>query len=320
MISSCFKATGQYLPERVLTNAELQTRVDTSDEWITSRTGIKERRICSNKESSCELAYQSSLDVLSKANFDAKLLDLIVVATCSPDMFFPSVACLLQGRLGATDAVAFDISAACSGFIYGLSIVDAFIKCRTYKNVLLIGVDVLSKFTDWTDRSTCVLFGDGAGSALITECDGDNSGVLSIYLGADGSQSDILNIPAGGSLDASGQPMIKMDGASVYRSAVLKMIQSIDISLKMANKSVDDIDLFISHQANHRIIDSIRKRLNVESDRFFMNLSKYGNTSASSVIIALNESILTGRVKKGDHIVLVSFGAGLTWAASVVKI
>ena len=320
MIVSYFDATGQYLPSRVLTNTDLQAKVDTSDEWITSRTGIKERRICNENESSFELAYQAALDVLSKSLITVESLDLIVVATCSPDMFFPSVSCLLQGKLGAINAAAFDISAACSGFVYGLSVVDSLIRCKTYKNVLLVGVDALSKFIDWTDRSTCVLFGDGAGSALLTGCEKGDSGVLSIYLGADGKQSDILSIPSGGSLDASNEPVIQMDGASVYRYAILKMINSIDIALKMANKSIDDIELFIPHQANHRIIDSIRKRLNVSIDRFFVNLDKYGNTSASSVIIALNEAIGEKRVKKGDHVVLVTFGAGVTWASTVIRI
>ncbi len=317
--------TGRCLPEKVLTNAELEKMVYTSYEWIRTRTGIQERRITSSTEAASDLAIGAARLAVENAKISAEELDLILVCTCTPDMMFPSVACLVQSALGANKAGAMDISAACSGFVYGLATAKSFIESGQAKKILLIGVDTLSKITNWTDRATCVLFGDGAGACVISASEGD-AGILSVYIGADGGKSGILNVPAGGSrcptspeVLANKSNTIHMDGAEVYKLAVNKMVEASEKALEIAGFKTTDLKLFIPHQANLRIIESVAKRLHAPADIVFVNLQKYGNMSAATTIIALDEAQRGGRIKSGDLVELVAFGAGLTWGAAVVR-
>ena len=318
--------TGSYLPEKILTNDDLAKRVDTSDEWIFSRTGIKERRIASDAEATSDLATNAARKAMEQAGVEAEELDLIIVATISPDTFFPATACYVQKNLGAKNAVCFDVSAACSGFLYAMTIARQFISTRSANKVLIIGAEKLSSMVNWEDRNTCVLFGDGAGAAVITRADNGDSGVLSTLMGSDGNQTDILVVPGGGSAcpitpDNAEQRLntISMQGREVYRYAVTAMRRACDQVLADANLKPDDIAMVIPHQANLRIIDAIRERLNVPEEKMFVNLEKYGNTSAAAIAIALDEANRTGAIKRGDKIVLVAFGAGLTWAAAALK-
>jgi len=298
--------------------------VDTTDEWIHSRTGIRERRIVEKGQATSDLAYEAALVALASAKIDAKALDLIIVATISPDMYFPSTACLVQTRLGAT-CPAFDISAACSGFPYGLTLATHLIQSGCYKNILVIGAEAISEFIDWTDRSTCVLFGDGAG-ATVVGLSTDGSGILSTYLGADGSHWDLLQIPAGGSRIPTSKKSVdeklhtlKMSGAEVFKLATRYMGDAALKALELANLKMEDISLFIPHQANLRIINALAKRLDLPMEKIFLNLHKYGNMSAASTVVALVEAVQEGRVKKGDKILIVAFGAGLTWGSCVIQ-
>ncbi len=318
--------TGSYLPEKILTNDDLAKRVDTSDEWIFSRTGIKERRIASDAEATSDLATNAARKAMEQAGVEAEELDLIIVATISPDTFFPATACYVQKNLGAKNAVCFDVSAACSGFLYAMTIARQFISTRSANKVLIIGAEKLSSMVNWEDRNTCVLFGDGAGAAVITRADDGDSGVLSTLMGSDGNQTDILVVPGGGSAcpitpDNAEQRLntISMQGREVYRYAVTAMRRACDQVLADANLKPDDIAMVIPHQANLRIIDAIRERLNVPKEKMFVNLEKYGNTSAAAIAIALDEANRTGAIKRGDKIVLVAFGAGLTWAAAAIQ-
>lgn len=313
------------LPERVLTNADLEKMVDTSDEWITTRTGIRERRIAGEDTATSDLATQAAKQALANANLQAHELDLIIVATVTPDMAFPSTACLVGDRLGIPGVPAFDLSAACSGFIYGLDMAANGIAMGTYRNVLVVGAETLSKVTDWTDRSTCVLFGDGAGAVVLGPVS-DDFGVLSTYLGADGSGGDKLCIPSSGSRlpvtperVASGLTKIKMAGNDVFKFAVRIMGEAALKALEKADLSPAAVDLFIPHQANIRIIDAAAKRLDLPPERVFVNVDRYGNTSAASIPIALYEALQAGRVQDGNLLVLVGFGGGLTWGAAAVR-
>lgn len=319
-------ATGSYVPEKVLTNADLEKMVETSDEWITERTGIKERRIIDKSQNLSDLALEAAKKAIEKAKIQANEIDVIIVATVSGEMPFPATACFLQKKLGI-NAVAFDISAACSGFLYGLNIAKSFIEAGTYKTALLIGSEVLSRITDWTDRNTCVLFGDGAGAMILQACDKEESDILSVNLGADGTYTHLLNIPAGGSctpttVETAQQKMqyIKMSGKEVFKLAVCRMTEAAEKALELAGKTDNDIALYIPHQANLRIIEAVGKRLGVAKEKVYVNVQKYGNMSAATTIIALDEAINSGKLKKGDLITIMAFGGGLTWGAAVLKI
>ncbi len=315
---------GEYLPKKVLTNADLEKMVDTSDEWITTRTGIKERRLAAKTEAASDLAIKAARNALEDAKLKPADIDLIIVATITPDMAFPSVACFLQNALGASNAVCFDISAACSGFVYALTIAQQFIARGTYKNALVIGTEVLSSITDWKDRNTCVLFGDGAGAAVLAEV--KSGGILSTYLGSDGSKADLLMVPGGGSRNpASHETLdkrlhyIKMQGNELFKFAVVLMTEAAQTALKMANLECKDIDLVIPHQANIRIILAMAKKLGLPEEKIYLNIEKYGNMSSASTVTALCEAVKEGRVKKGDIVLLDAFGAGLVWGACVIK-
>ncbi len=317
--------TGKYLPEKILTNADIEKIVETSDEWIRTRTGILERRIAGRHEATSDLAIAAAKLALENSGVHPESLDLILVCTCTPDMVFPSVACIVQSAIGAKNARGMDLAAACSGFIYGLATVKSFIESKMSQKVLLIGVDTLSKITNWSDRSTCVLFGDGAGAAILSAEEGE-SGILSVYMGSDGSQSEILKVPGGGSRMPISQEVldqksytIHMDGPEVYKLAVTKMVEASLKALELAGKKPEELSLIIPHQANLRIIESVSKRLGLGEGKVFINVQKYGNMSAATTIVALDEAQREGRIKKGDLVELVAFGAGLTWGASVIR-
>ncbi|MFW6264598.1 MAG: beta-ketoacyl-ACP synthase III [Bacillota bacterium] len=315
---------GKYVPPKVLTNSDLEKMVDTSDEWIRSRTGIIERHIVEDDVSTSDIAYEAALKALEDSNITAEDLDLIIVATVTADMAFPATACIIQERLGAKKAATFDLEAGCSGFVYSLAVGAQFIESGLYENVLVIGAETLSKITDWEDRSTCVLFGDGAGAAVLQPA--DKGGMLSFDLGADGSGGKSLYLPAGGSLSPSSKTtieekkhFIKMEGNQVFKFAVKTMGQASINAIEKAGLKPEDVDLLVPHQANTRIIDAAANRLNLGEDKVFVNLPYYGNTSSASVPIALVEAREAGLIKDGDIIVLVAFGAGLTWASTVIQ-
>jgi len=321
--------TGSYVPERVLTNADLEKLVETTDEWIMSRTGIKERRIAAEGEATSDLATKAALRAMEAAGVTAEEIDLIIVGTISPDTFFPSTACHVQRNLGAVKAVAFDVSAACAGFLYAMQIARQFINGGTRKTALIIGADKLSGMVNWQDRNTCVLFGDGAGAAILTAkepSDDDPSGVLSSVMASDGRLTDILSVPGGGSAipitpENADQRLntIHMQGREVFKAAVKYTLEACEQVIERAGLKAEDIALIIPHQANVRIVDAIRERLGLPPERAFLNLQKYGNTSGAAVAIALDEAVRSGAVKKGDNILLVAFGAGFAWSASVIR-
>ncbi len=316
---------GTYVPEKVLTNKDLESMVDTSDEWIVERTGIQERRIASPDMATSDLASKAAQRALDDAGVTAEEIDLIIVATATPDMFFPSTACLVQANIKATHAAAFDLAAGCSGFVYGMVTGSQFIKAGLYKKVLVIGAECLSKILDWTDRNTCVLFGDGAGAAVLAET-APGYGILAAQLGADGSGGDLLKLPAGGSRNPATNETVSqrmhfvhMSGNDVFKFAVKIMGEAANRALEDAGLSAGDVDCLIPHQANIRIIQSAAKRLKLPMDKVMINVNKYGNTSAASIPIALEEAVHGGKIKQGDNVVLVGFGAGLTWASAVIK-
>jgi len=298
--------------------------VDTSDEWIFTRTGIKERHLAAPGEAASDLAYEAAQAALRDAKLKSGDLDLIVVATITGDMPFPSVAAILQNKLGAPKAACFDISAACAGFVYALSAAQQFIACGTYKNALVIGVEVLSSVTDWKDRNTCVLFGDGAGAVVLSEV--KSGGIISTYLGSDGSRSGILNMPAGGSRNPASRDTvdqrlhyIKMQGNELFKIAVNTMTSAAEVVLKQAGLTFQDVDLIIPHQANARIIMAVAKKLGIPENKVYLNIEQCGNMSSASTVTALCEAVRDGRVKKGDIILLDAFGAGLVWGACLIK-
>ena len=313
---------GSYVPENIMTNDDLSKIVDTNDEWITSRTGIKERRI-SEGENTSDLGAKAALKALEKAGLTPEEVDLIVVATSSPDAFSPSTAVYIQAKIGAFNAACFDISAACSGFIYALNVASQFIKTGQSKAALVIGAEVLSKVTDWKDRNTCVLFGDGAGAAVLVPS--EEKGIASIFNGADGRKAEFLTIGCLPVKNPFVTPekiedlIIGMDGKEVFRFASNIMLEAIDKVLKDTGYSLEDIKYIVPHQANYRIIDFAARKLGVAIDKFYINLQKYGNTSAASIPIALNEMLEKGLLNKGDKIIMVAFGAGFTWSVALVE-
>jgi 3-oxoacyl-[acyl-carrier-protein] synthase-3 len=318
--------TGSYLPEKVLTNGDLAKLVDTSDEWITSRTGIKERRIAAADEATSDLGTKAALAAMEDAGVSAEDIDLIVVATVSPDMFFPSTACFIQKKIGAKNAVCFDVSAACSGFLYAMQICRHFINGGNRKTALVIGAEKLSGMTNWEDRNTCVLFGDGAGAAILREDPDATRHIISSSLNSDGNQTDILTVPGGGSAcpitpanAAQKLNTIAMQGREVYKHAVTAMRRAAEDALEKAGYTADQLDMIIPHQANLRIIEAVTDRLGISKDKTFINLEKYGNTSAAAVAIALDEANKTGAIKSGDLVLMVAFGSGLTWASTLLR-
>lgn len=317
--------TGYYVPDKILSNFDLEKMVDTNDAWIVERTGIRERRIAEDDVPTSVLALRAAERALDNAGVKAEELDLIIVTTLTADTIIPSTACILQDRLGAKRAAAFDLSAACSGFVYGISVGAQFIKSGVYKKVLVVGAETLSKLVNWKDRNTCILFGDGAGAAVLGAVD-EGHGILGIELGSDGSGGEMLCVPASGSLHPAteqtlrdGLHYIHMDGNGVFKFAVKIMSEAALKALEGSGLEAKDIDCLIPHQANIRIIKSAAKRLRLPEEKVFVNIEKYGNTSAASIPIALAEAVEAGRIKKGDHVVLVGFGAGLTWASCVMK-
>jgi 3-oxoacyl-[acyl-carrier-protein] synthase-3 len=318
--------TGSYLPEKILTNDDLSKIVETSDEWIVTRTGIKERRIAGEGESTSHLGSKAGQKALEQAGIAAEDLDLIIVATITPDTLTPATACYVQQQLGATKAVAFDISAACSGFLYAMKIAKRMIESGAFHNALIIGAEKLSAFVNWEDRTTCVLFGDGAGAAVLRASKEGEGRILATDIGTDGKQTHLLNIPGGGSacpitINNAGEGLatLAMLGKEVFKHAVTRMKNSANFVIERAGLEPDDIAIVIPHQANLRIIDAIASRLAVPNDRVFVNLHKYGNTSAAAIAIALDEAHREGKMKRGDNIVMVAFGAGLTWAAAAIE-
>lgn len=315
---------GSHLPENIVTNKDLEKIVDTNDEWIRTRTGIEKRRMADENTATSDISIEAAKKAMEMANVEAKDIDLVIVATITPDMSFPSTACIVQDKLGASNAAAFDLKAACSGFIYGLAVGKQFIESGMYKHVLVIGAETMTKILDWQDRNTCVLFGDGAGAVVLGEV-APNEGIMEISMGADGSGGKFLNQPSSGSRIPLSQESLdnrlnylKMDGSDVFKFAVRKMASETKKVLDMGGLSVDDINMIIPHQANVRIIEGAAKRLKVSMDKMYLNLNEYGNMSAASIPVALDEAYRTGNVKKGDKLVVVGFGAGLTWGASLI--
>jgi len=319
-----FLGLGYYLPEKVLTNFDLEKIVDTTDEWIRTRTGISQRRIAAEQENTSDLAVKAAQMALEEAGLKPTDLDLILVATMTPDMPCPATACIVQAKLGALQAAATDVAAACSGFIYGLVVGQQFVATGTYKHVLVIGAEVLSRVVDWKDRSTCVLFGDGAGAAVIGPT--TRGQILSTYLGSNGTQAELLKVPAGGSaqpasvasVEARGH-FLKMSGTEVFKHAVREMAQAAHTAIERAGIRPEQIACVIPHQANIRIIQAVMERAGIPLEKVYLNVERYGNMSAASTIVAFCEAVRDGRVKPGDYALLVAFGAGLTWGAVVVR-
>ncbi|MFH1691488.1 MAG: beta-ketoacyl-ACP synthase III [Candidatus Omnitrophota bacterium] len=315
---------GSYVPKKILTNKDLEKMVETSDEWITTRTGIKERHIAGQDESTSVLAFKAAQIAIKNAKIKAEDLDLIIVATITPDMPFPATACLLQDLLGAKKAACFDVGAACAGFVYGIIVAEQFIKSGAYKHVLVVGAEKLSAVTDWEDRNTCVLFGDGAGAAVLSFV--EEGGILSNYLGSDGSLSELLMLPGGGSKHPATKEtldnrlhFIKMRGNEVFKLAVKIMSDAACRALKKCKLSVEDIDCFIPHQANLRILDAVARKMGLPLEKIFFNVAQYGNMSSASTAVALSEAFSSGRIKSGDIVVLDAFGAGLVWGSCVIE-
>ncbi len=315
---------GFYVPEKVVTNHDLEKMVETTDEWIRTRTGIHERRIAEKGTGTSALAAKAAVQAIGNAHLKPEDIELIIAGTTTPDMPLPSCACFIQQKIGAKNAAAFDLGAACAGFVYALAAGEQFIKGGMYKNVLVIGADLISSYIDWTDRSTCVLFGDGAGAAVLTET--KSGGILSSVLGSDGKYAELLKIGAGGSKSPATNETVnakdhclKMSGGEVFKLAVRGMSDAVKKCCEMAGVRLEDIKCFIPHQANQRIIDAVGERLGLPAEKVFVNLQKYGNTSAASCAIGLYEAVEQGRIKRGDKICLATFGSGLVWGAMVIE-
>lgn len=327
LFSAELAGTGMYLPEQILTNQDLEKTLDTSDEWIRERTGIVQRRIARDDESTSDMAAEAARRTMASAQMDVGEVEMIIVCTSTPDVLFPSTACFVQKKLGAVRAVAYDISAVCSGFVFGLSIAEQFIKVGRYKCILVIGSEAYSRILDWSDRSTCILFGDGAGAVVLKQGESAGQrGVLSTHIFSDGSLANLVEVPGGvgrarishEAIDDK-QYVLRMNGGSTFKIAVRRMSEAILNALKFHDLTLDDVDLVIPHQANKRIIDAIGKKLNLPTEKIFINIDKYGNTSAASIPIAIHEARESGRIKPGGLIVLSVLGSGLTWGAAVIR-
>ena len=322
---SILRGIGSYVPERKVDNQELSEKVDTSDEWIRSRTGIKERRFAAENENTSDLALEASRRALEDAGVSPEKIDLVVVATITPDMAFPSTACLLQHKLGIPKVACFDLEAACSGFLYALDVADGMLSSGRYECALVVGAEKLSSIMDWEDRTTCVLFGDGAGAAVLAK-EGEGAEMIGFQCGADGSNPSLLHQPAGGSMQPASQETVdsrghflKMNGREIFKSAVRVMERAAIELLEKHGFDKNEVDHVIPHQANARIVESLSQRLEIPLDKFYCNLHKFGNTSAASIPLALDEAYKSETFKKGDLGLLVAFGAGLTWSATLVR-
>ncbi len=318
-------AVGKYLPEKRLTNFDLEKIVETTDEWIRTRTGISERRVAAADEKTSDLAIKAAKNVLSKSNIPASQIDLILVATISPDSNFPCMACLVQKEIGAQSAVAFDISAACSGFLFAMTTAKQYIQTGLYKNALVIAAERITKLIDWKDRSTCVLFGDGAGACLLAPVESQGV-IVADFMHSQGEFSHLMEVvvedcrsPLDGKDAASKLPYVVMQGQELFKIAVNSMAEAVEEVLKKANINISDVDCVVPHQANDRIISAVAKKLDIPKEKFFINIHKYGNMSAASIAVALEEAVSSGRIVKGSTVVLVAFGAGLVAGANVVK-
>ncbi|MGQ9695695.1 MAG: beta-ketoacyl-ACP synthase III [Thermodesulfobacteriota bacterium] len=325
MVKSRIIATGAYLPPKILTNFDLEKMVDTSNEWIISRSGIRERRIVEKEVATSDLGTQAALRALEKANLAPEELDFIITGTNSPDMFFPCTGCFIQAKIGARKAAAFDVSAGCTSFIHALSLADKFIKEDPRRKILVLGAEIMSKITDWTDRSTCVLFGDGAGAVILVGEEGDR-GILSTHLHSDGTLWELLYIPGGGSANPSTHEtvdkrmhFIKMAGNPLFKVAVRALAEVSLEALEFNGLTCQDIDLMIPHQANTRIVEAAAKLIDFPLEKIFLNIDKYGNTSSATIPIALDEAQKAGKLKSGDLILLCSFGTGVTWGSAIIR-
>ena len=323
-MKACIAGIGSYAPARVLTNEDLERMVATSDEWIRERTGIRERRIAATGEACSDLAVQAGRRALTAAGLAATDLDMILVATCTGDYPLPATACLVQHQLGATRAAACDLSAACCGFVYALSVADAYVK-NGMRHVLVIGSEVMSAITDWTDRNTCVLFGDGAGAVVVSASDGER-GILSTHLRSDGTLCELIMVPGGGSRTPPSEKVvverlqyIKMKGNETFKVAVRTLEEIARSTLAANHLRVEDLDLYVPHQANIRILKAVMERLGLPIEKVMLNVDRYGNTSAASIPLALDEAVREGRIKEGSLVMLGAFGAGLTWASAVIR-
>lgn len=317
--------TGSYLPEKVLTNFDLEKVVDTSDEWIFTRTGIRERRVAADDQSTSDLAIEASRRALADAGLTPDDLSLIICATITPDYFFPSTACMIQHKLGANNTGGFDLSAACAGFVYGVILAARTIQADPTQTILVLGAETLTKVTDYTDRTSCVLFGDGAGAAILRACD-DGRGVMASEWGVDGSLGDSMILPAGGSVCPTTEETVrrklhymKVHGRSSFRFAVTKMAELVASALKQSNLTMDDVALIVPHQVNVRILKAAADRLGIGMEKIYCNIDRVGNTSAASVPIALDEAVKNGSIRHGDVVVLVAFGGGLSWSSAVIR-
>ena len=319
--------TGRYVPEKVLTNTDLEKIVETSDEWIIKRTGIRERRIAAEDQSTSDLALEAARVALDRAGLAAEDLDAIILATLTPDTYCPAGACYVQNLLGATNACAFDLSAACTGFVYGITVGSSLIRAGVHKNVLVLGAETLSRFIDYTDRNTCILFGDGAGAAVLSRAEeGGDSRLLDHYLRSDGGGTDLIIMPGGGARRPSSHDTVdgklhflSMQGNDVFKFATKSMQTLIETAIERNGLSVDDLDLVVPHQVNSRIIDTVLRKVDIPEEKIYLNLQRYGNTSAASVPMALHEAVEEGRVQAGNLVLLVAFGAGLTWGYNLVR-
>ena len=319
--------TGRYVPEKVLTNTDLEKIVETSDEWIIKRTGIRERRIAAEDQSTSDLALEAARVALDRAGLAAEDLDAIILATLTPDTYCPAGACYVQNLLGATNACAFDLSAACTGFVYGITVGSSLVRTGVHKNVLVLGAETLSRFIDYTDRNTCILFGDGAGAAVLSRAEeGSDSRLLDHYLRSDGGGTDLIIMPGGGARRPSSHDTVdgklhflSMQGNDVFKFATKSMQTLIETAIERNGLSVDDLDLVVPHQVNSRIIDTVLRKVDIPEEKIYLNLQRYGNTSAASVPMALHEAVEEGRVQAGSLVLLVAFGAGLTWGYNLVR-